>query len=309
MVQDLHGTIDGLRIAGEHLSIQEPRVKFGLGGISGIREASPQQTQLQKARLKKLVTTENWQDLTEKTRPLLQVETNQRRLDLRRLVWASPKATLDGDYLIDDWQQAATSSSWALRGAVDAAFLGDLAKAWGLMPADLAIKGRAQADWRVHTATNQQRIQEVSLQLPSFQLLRGKKIIASDPLLTGTMRVQYLGTQPQEIQIANFRLETTPLALVGSGLLNTDTPALELHGQFNPRSAQFVHLLHAALGRGMAFNSNQPGNFRCFLPFTSPLQWERLSVLAELPVDNLQFLGINLGTMTLPLEWHRNKPS
>lgn len=299
-VRELQGTVDRLSVAGERFSVQEPRLMFGLGGIGG---KSPRQMSVQG-----LMIVEDWQEFTEKLTPLLQVDTNRRSIDLRRLAWASARAAVEADLLIEDWQQPDTGSSCALRGEADGRVLEDLAKAWGFLPADLAIKGRARGDWTYTAGRDQQRAQVLSLEVASFELVRGKKTIARDPLLTCKVQLQYSGAQPDEMRIADFRLRTAPLNAVGSGLFRSkETPELNLQGQLTPQYARLAPLLHPYVGRETVFSGSQPGSFQLSLPLTSPLQWEKVSLLAELPVDTLRFRGINVGPLVLPLELHRNK--
>lgn len=299
-VRQLQGTVDRLSVAGEGFSVQEPRLMFRLGGVGG---KSPRPVAVQG-----LMIVEDWQDFTEKVTPLLQVDIDRQRIEVRRLAWGSARAALEGDCLIENWLRPETGSSFALRGEADGALLEELVKVWGILPKDLAARGRVRGDWSYRADRDQQRGQALSLEVASFALLRGKKAIAADPLLTAHVRVQYSGAQPDEIQIADFRLGTAAVTAVGSGLLTRkETPELALHGQLTPQYVQLAPLLHPYVGRETAFSGSRSGGFHLSLPLTSPLQWERMSLLAELPVDTLRFQGINVGPLTLPLELHRNK--
>ena len=294
----LDGKIAKLAVTGKGYSLQEPQVSVSLAN-KGPVGANP-------FVVSELMVADNWQDFIEKERPFIRADFQRQRLDLRHLTLKAAGMTARGSLLLGNWRQPQRDFVAEVSGQPNATFLTTLFKAAGWLAKDLSLKGRAQATLKVKPSGEQKMLTELAVQMEPFELFRGKKKIFADPRLL--LKATLLGGD-DEVAIPAFLLQTTPLQLAGTGLLQrTRAPAsLELQGAMTPDLSFFSDLLTSATGQKVALVGKQEGVFLFSSPINLPVDVQQMTLAARIPVDSFRFKGLELRQFDMPVEINRGK--
>ncbi len=295
-IEALDGKIDKLAVTGTGYSLQEPQVSVSLANKETVG-ANP-------FVVSELMVADNWQNFIEKERPLILVDFQRQRFDLRHLTLKTPGTTARGSLLLGNWRQPYRDFVAEVSGQPHATLLTNLLKAAGWFTEDLAIKGRAQATLKVKPSGEQKILTELAVQMEPFELLRGKKKMFGDSrLLLKTTLLR----GDDEMAIPAFTLQTSPLQLAGTGLLQRrNVPnSLELQGTMTQDLSFFSDLLTSAIGQKVAMVGKKEGVFLFSIPSNMPIDLKRMTLAARVPVDSFRFKGLELRQFDMPVEVNR----
>lgn len=294
----LDGKIAKLAVTGPGYSLQEPQLSLSLTN-KGPVGASP-------LAVSALRVAENWQDFIEQERPFLRVDFQQQRLQLRHLTLKGAGTTARGSLSLGNWRQPDRDFVAEVSGQPNAALLTGLCKAAGWLDKDLSLQGRAQATLKVRPSGEQKMLTELAVQMEPFELLRGKKKIFADPRMH--LKATVLRGD-DEVTIPAFFLQTRPLQLAGTGLVQrTRGPAsLELQGTMTPNLSFFSDLLTSATGQKGALVGKQEGVFVFSSPIPLPVDAQQMTLAARVPVDSFRFKGLELRQFDMPIAFNRGK--
>lgn len=296
-LEALDGTIEKLVVTGNGYSHQEPQLTVSLAN-KGMVGAHP-------FMVRELVVADNWQDFNEKERPLILVDFQRQRLDLRRLTLTAAGKTARGSLFLGNWRHPRLDFAAEVMGQSNAAFLTAFLKAAGWFSADLAMKGQAQTTFKSRSSGEQKVLTELAVQMEPFELLRGKKKLFGDARLF--LNATLLGGD-DGVAIPAFVLQTTPLQVTGTGFVQPNIPAsLELQGKVTPNLAYFSDLLSSATGQKMALVGKQEGVFLFSSPFNRPVDLKQMTLAARFPIDAFRFQGGELRQFDMPVEINRGK--
>jgi hypothetical protein len=299
-LQSMQGTIERLVVAGAEYAFQEPRVTFGLGSSArfpGRRVA-----------VRELTVAENWQDFSDKARPIFLIDGARRRLEIHRLEWASARTVLETDWMIADWRQPGTDYLVTLRGEADGPLLVDVARTAGWLAPDLTVTGRVRGALTTGSVPDRGNTTELALETEPFAVLRGKTTLFSDPRLVLKVSLHGEAKDGGAMRMPSFFLNTAPVRIEGAGLVSRNTPpSLEVQGQITPDFTALAPLLEPLIGREVEVSGNRAGEFLLALPLSIPVRSEQVTFTAQLPVNTLRFQGIGLHRLTLPVACNRGK--
>lgn len=293
----LDGIIEKLAVTGTGYSLYEPLASVSLAnkGVAGTHPIA----------VRELMVSANLQDFIEKERPVIFVDFQRQRLDLRHLTIKAPGTIVQGSLSLGNWWQPQRDFVAEVSGQPHAAVLTALFKAAGWFSGDLAMKGRAQATLKIKPSGEQKILTELALQMEPFELLRGKKKIFGDTRLG--LKATLLGGG-SEVAVPSFVLQTTPLQVAGTGLVQRSTPAsLELQGTLTPDFSFFSDLLVSATGQKVKLAGKQEGVFLLSSPLKQPVALQQITLAARLPVDSFRFKGLELRQFEMPVEINRGK--
>lgn len=296
----LEGTINRLTVSGERYFQKEPRVIVSLANRAA--------TGSNPVAVRDLQVAENWPDFSEKEQPVFHVDFQRHQFEVRHLTITTADATVRGNLFLGDWHQARRDVAAEISGESDAALLTTLFKAGSWFPEDMALKGRARTSLKVSASREQEGSADLAVQVEPFELFRAKKKVVSDPRLglSATLQGDIVGDGA--MKISAFALQTTPLQVEGTGLIQRSAPAtLELQGALTPDLPYLSKLLVSAIGRKVALTGKRQGNFLLSCPLKLPLDEKSITLAARLTVDSFQFQGIGLKQLDIPLEINRGK--
>ena len=294
-LEALQGKIDQLTVKGAGYAYQEPRVVVSLANnaVAGINPVG----------VRELMVAEDWQDFLHKEQPLLLVDWQQQRLDLRHLTLEAPGATTRGSLSVGNWWQPHRDFAAEVNATSNSALLTVFLKAAGWFPENMAIQGRAQTGLQVRSRGEQQVLTDLTVEMEPFELLLGSKKIYRDNRFFLKTTLLSGGGGDGEVAIPAFALQTTPLHAEGTGLVQRNVPAsLELQGTLTPNLSYFTDLFATHTGQKVALAGKLPGVFMFSCPLQLPVDWNQLSLVARLPVDMLQYHGIALRQFEMPVE-------
>lgn len=291
----LNGKVDHLTVLARGYSHQEPQVTVSLANkaLTGNRPV----------RVRELMRAENWQDFVVKERPGLVVDFPRHRLDLRHLTLETSDTAVRSSFSLEDWRQPRRDFTAEITGESDSTLLTPIFKAVGWFPEDLALKGRAKATLKAEASGEQEVLTELIVQMEPFELLRAKKKWFSDPRLRLKAIFQGDGGGEGVVRIPAFVLQTTPLQVEGTGLVQGKAPpSLELQGTLTPDLLYFSKLLQTVTGEKIVLAGKREGVFQFAGPFKLPVAVGQMTLSTRLPVDSLQYQGLTLRQLEVPVE-------
>ncbi len=296
-LEALEGKIDQLTVVGKGYAHQEPQVTVSLTNkaLPGVHPV----------KVRELKLADNWQDFIEKERPGLVVDFYRQRLNLRHLTLEASGTSGRGNVSLGNWRQPYRDFAVEVTGESDAALLTPLCKALGWFPEDVAMKGRAQATVNAEASGEQGMLAEIVVQVEPFELLRAKKKLFNDPRLRLKAIVQGDLGAKGALKIPAFMLQVAPLQVEGTGSVQGKPLFLELQGTLTPDLTYFSHLLASALGQKIVLTGKREGVFQLASPFKLPVDMGQMTLSARLPVDSLQYQGVTLRQLELPIEMQR----
>jgi hypothetical protein len=294
----LDGKIDKLAVTGTGYSLQEPQVTVALAN-KGSAGAKP-------FVVSELMVAGNWQDFVEREHPLILVDFQRQHFNLRHLTLKSPGATARGSLFLGNWRALNRDFVAEVSVQPQAAFLTTLFKAAGWFSKNLSLKGRTLATFKVKPNREQKILTELVMQMEPFELFRGKEKLFGDTSLL--LKATLLGGD-NELAIPAFILETTPMQLAGTGLLQQGSvPAsLGLQGTLKPNYPFFTNRLALATGQKVKLVGKQEGVFLFSSPFRLPVDLKQMTLSARFPVDSLRFKGFELRQFEMPVEINLGK--
>ncbi|NLX18158.1 MAG: hypothetical protein GXY53_02605, partial [Desulfobulbus sp.] len=300
-LQKLRGEIADLTVAGEKAIIREPRVVFGLGGLTAEKAA-------QQVRLQNLLVVEDWAGFVHKTDPLFQLNIDKRSIEICRFTLSSARAAVELNAGLRDWKQVEAGYSLAVQGEGEDSLVGDVLRVAGLQAPDMNVQGKVRGNWSYRGGGGQGSEQAVFFAVSSLKVTRSRRVLASDPFVTCSLRLEEADEQPFELKMTDFDLRASLMHIAGTGrIIRNEQPNLNLQGQFTPRYVQLKPLLLPYIGPDISLSGTRSGTFQLSLPLTMPVRQEDITVTAELPLDSLRFRDIDLGAVELPLDFHRNQ--
>lgn len=298
-LRSLNGSIDRFAAVGAGAPVREPRVVFGMGPAARLDNRS--------VAVRELLVAADWQDLSERERPVFQADFSRQSLEIRHLGCASARASLDADVVLEDWRRSAAGYSVALRGETDGPLLTDLARAAGWLPADMVVKGRAKGQLAASAEQLREQRTDLTLRFAPFELWRGKEKLFADPqpVLALSWKGEGLGAG---VKIPSLSLQTAPLRIEGTGLITRSSPPLlELQGQMTPDFSALSPHLVPLLGRETVAVASRPADFLLALPLAYPLRTEHLTFTARIPLDSLRAGGLALRQCMVPVDVNRGR--
>lgn len=298
-LHSLNGSIDRFAAIGAGYTVQEPRVVFGMGPATRL-DRRP-------VAVRELLVATDWQDMGEQERPLFQADFSRQSLEIRHLGWASARANLDADVVLEDWRRSAAGYSVILRGETDGPLLTELVRATGWLPGDMVVKGRAKGQLTAFVEPHQEQRTDLSLRVTPFELWRGKEKLFTDP--QPALALSWKGeSQGAGVKIPSLSLQTAPLRIEGTGLMTKNSPPiLELQGQVTPDFAALSPSLAPVLGKETVAVASRPGDFLLSLPLAFPLRKEQLTFTAQVPLDSLRAGGVTLRQCMVPVDVNRGR--
>ena len=294
----LNGKVDHLTVLAQGYSHREPQVTVSLANkaLTGSRPV----------RVRELMRAENWQDFVAKEQPGLVVDFPRHRLDLRHLTLETSGAAVHGSFTLEDWRQPHRDFTAEIMGKSDSTPLIPIFSALGWFPEDMTLKGRVETTLKAEARGEQGVLTELVVQMEPFELLRANKKWFSDPRLRLKAIFQGNWGGDGDVRIPAFVLQTTPLQVEGSGRVQGKAPvSLELQGTLTPDLSYFSNLLQTATGEKMVLIGKREGVFQFAGPFKLPVAVNQMTLSARLPVDSLQYQGLTLRQLEIPVEMDR----
>ena len=299
-VQVLEGRMDRLAVSAGRYSHKEAQVTVSLANAIAVRPRS--------VVVRGLKVAENLEDFTEQERPIFLVDFQRQRLDLRHLNFNAAALRGRGSLLLGDWRQPHGEVVTEIQAESDAAFLVNPLKAADWFPENMTMKGQAQTTLKTRSGGEQELLTDLAVQVEPFELLRAKKKWFGAPRLSFNASVQGDLLGEGALKIPAFKLQTTPLQVAGTGLMQRGTHAsLELQGTLAPDLQYFSRLLASGTGQKILLTGQTEGSFLYASPLKRPLALHEVTLSARLPVDLLRYRGLELRRLEFPVELNRGK--
>lgn len=299
-VASLAGRIDRLAVSGDHYSHKEARVVVSLANTSVVRGLPVAVRDLQVA--------DNWEEFDTRREPSLLIDFRRQRFDLRHLSLEAGAIRSRGSLLVADWRHPGQELNAAIESDCDGAFLGGLLKAAAWFPADLALKGRTRVNLATSTGKDQEMVSHLAVQMGPMELLWAQKKWLAAPHLALKARVVGALGGESPLKIDGFSLETAPLAVAGTGLVQRRDPVtLELQGTLRPDLGALSPLLTPLIGEKVAMTGRREGSFLLAMPLGQAQTLAQLTLAARVPVDSLRYRGLELRRLDLPIDLDRGR--
>lgn len=297
----LDGQVEKLRLYNGASRFQTPKLTFALENGGLVQDAA--------IAVRDLVVAADWQALaSEPDRARLTADWQRHSLDLRRLVFRQEGLTAEASLRLEDWQKPWQASRAELITEGQAGALAPLLAAANLLPLDLVAKGTVRSRLTLDaTGEGTQRLDLDLHQDGAEWSQAGTRVLTSNQLqLKASLDGDLWGDG--SVSIPTFALQTTLVRAEGKGEIRGGTPrVLELSGVMTPDLGLLAERMTAAVGQQVGLRGRTPSDFRMSLPLKSPLDLKQATLSATLHLDTVQFRGILLRGLDVPVEMGKGR--